>query len=91
MHTKETILPFFLQNGSSAGLEIDLEHYVIPAPSTSANSAFVYAADNTENPRFSNVDCSDNASYSFKDSGVSADRPTTIKVHLGNLFCIYTD
>ncbi|KAJ6409331.1 hypothetical protein OIU84_008926 [Salix udensis] len=68
-----------IENGSSAGLEVDLEHYVIPAPSTSANSAFVYAADNTENPRFSNVDCSDNASYSFKDSGVSADRPTTIK------------
>ncbi|KAJ6345588.1 hypothetical protein OIU78_008277 [Salix suchowensis] len=68
-----------IENGSSAGLEIDLEHYVIPAPSTSANSAFVYAADNTENPRFSNVDCSDNASYSFKDSGVSADGPTTIK------------
>ncbi|KAJ6716334.1 FRUCTOSE-26-BISPHOSPHATASE-RELATED [Salix koriyanagi] len=68
-----------IENGSSAGLEIDLEHYVIPAPSTSANSAFVYTADNTENPRFSNVDCSDNASYSFKDSGVSADRPTTIK------------
>uniref|UniRef100_A0A6N2L2N4 CBM20 domain-containing protein n=1 Tax=Salix viminalis TaxID=40686 RepID=A0A6N2L2N4_SALVM len=68
-----------IENDSSAGLEIDLEHYVIPAPSTSANSAFVYTADNTENPRFSNVDCSDNASYSFKDSGVSADRPTTIK------------
>ncbi|KAJ6670985.1 FRUCTOSE-26-BISPHOSPHATASE-RELATED [Salix viminalis] len=68
-----------IENGSSAGLENDLEHYVIPAPSTSANSAFVYTADNTENPRFSNVDCSDNASYSFKYSGVSADRPTTIK------------
>jgi len=72
-------------------LELDLEHYVVPAPSTSANSAFVYAANNTENPRFSNVDCPGNASYSFKDSGVSADQPTTIKVHLGNLFCRYTD
>ncbi|KAJ6895897.1 6-phosphofructo-2-kinase/fructose-2,6-bisphosphatase-like isoform X2 [Populus alba x Populus x berolinensis] len=66
-------------NGSPASLELDLEHYVVPAPSTSANSAFVYAANNTENPRFSNVDCPGNASYSFKDSGVSADQPTTIK------------
>ncbi|XP_034886846.1 6-phosphofructo-2-kinase/fructose-2,6-bisphosphatase isoform X1 [Populus alba] len=68
-----------IENGSPARLELDLEHYVVPAPSTSANSAFVYAANNTENPRFSNVDCPGNASYSFKDSGVSADQPTTIK------------
>ncbi|KAI9388511.1 hypothetical protein POPTR_009G073800v4 [Populus trichocarpa] len=68
-----------IENGSPASLELDLEHYVVPAPSTSANSAFVYAANNTENPRFSNVDCPGNASYSFKDSGVSADQPTTIK------------
>ncbi|XP_061958846.1 6-phosphofructo-2-kinase/fructose-2,6-bisphosphatase-like isoform X1 [Populus nigra] len=68
-----------IENGSPSSLELDLEHYVVPAPSTSANSAFVYAANNTENPRFSNVDCPGNASYSFKDSGVSADQPTTIK------------
>ncbi|XP_011003865.1 PREDICTED: 6-phosphofructo-2-kinase/fructose-2,6-bisphosphatase-like isoform X3 [Populus euphratica] len=68
-----------IENGAPASLELDLEHYVVPAPSTSANSAFVYTANNTENPRFSNVDCPGNASYSFKDSGVSADQPTTIK------------
>ncbi|PKI73259.1 hypothetical protein CRG98_006352 [Punica granatum] len=38
-------------NGSSASLELDLEHYVVPAPSTSANSALVYAANMTETPR----------------------------------------
>ncbi|KAE9598631.1 putative 6-phosphofructo-2-kinase, Fructose-2,6-bisphosphate 2-phosphatase [Lupinus albus] len=50
------------ENGSSAGLELDLEHYVVPAPSTSANSALVYAANMTENPR----------SLSIKDDGVPA-------------------
>ncbi|KAH8519942.1 hypothetical protein Peur_001719 [Populus x canadensis] len=67
------------ENGSSASLELDLEHYVVPAPSISANSALVYAANNAENPRFSNVDGPGNASFSYKDSVVSADRPATIK------------
>jgi hypothetical protein len=80
----------FFQNGSSASLELDLEHYVVPAPSISANSALVYAANNAENPRFSNVDGPGNASFSYKDSVVSADRPATIKVYLGHLSCRYT-
>lgn len=79
------------QSGSSVSLELDLEHYVVPAPSTSANSALAYAANNAENPRFSYVDGPGNASFSYKDSGVSADRPATIKVYLGNLSCRYTD
>nr|XP_029152954.1 6-phosphofructo-2-kinase/fructose-2,6-bisphosphatase isoform X2 [Arachis hypogaea] len=62
------------ENCSSAGLDLDLEHYVVPAPSTSANSAFVYAANMTETPRSLT-----SGSYSFKDGGASADRPTTIK------------
>ncbi|KAE8667485.1 6-phosphofructo-2-kinase/fructose-2,6-bisphosphatase [Hibiscus syriacus] len=39
------------ENGSSASLELDLEHYVVPAPPTSANSGLVYAANLAENPR----------------------------------------
>ncbi|KAK9279940.1 hypothetical protein L1049_013624 [Liquidambar formosana] len=74
------------ENCSSASLELDLEHYVVPAPSTSANSGLVYAANITETPRslthtgvFSNSDGSGSASYSYKDSSVSVDRPATIK------------
>ncbi|XP_004500284.1 6-phosphofructo-2-kinase/fructose-2,6-bisphosphatase-like isoform X1 [Cicer arietinum] len=53
------------ENGSSAGLELDLEHYVVPAPSTSANSGLVYAANMTENPR-SLISGSGGTSYSNK-------------------------
>ncbi|XP_021278843.1 6-phosphofructo-2-kinase/fructose-2,6-bisphosphatase [Herrania umbratica] len=55
------------ENGSAASLELDLEHYVVPAPSTSANSGLVYAANLAENPR------------SLSLTGVSVDRPATIK------------
>lgn len=41
----------FIQNISCANLELDLEHYVVPSPSTSPSSALVYAANITENPR----------------------------------------
>ncbi|KAJ9698732.1 hypothetical protein PVL29_007673 [Vitis rotundifolia] len=73
------------ENGSSASLELDLEHYVVPAPAP-ANSGLVYAANMAETPRslahlgvFSNTDSSGGASYSNKDAGVSVDRPATIK------------
>ncbi|OAY24187.1 6-phosphofructo-2-kinase/fructose-2,6-bisphosphatase isoform X2 [Manihot esculenta] len=62
------------ENGSSASLELDLEHYVIPAPSTSANSGMVYAANNAENPRFSSADGSGIVSNSYKDGSFSVDR-----------------
>ncbi|KAK7385550.1 hypothetical protein VNO78_31273 [Psophocarpus tetragonolobus] len=39
------------ENISSASLELDLEHYVVPSPSKSSSSAPVYAANLTENPR----------------------------------------
>ncbi|KAI6670935.1 hypothetical protein NL676_005820 [Syzygium grande] len=75
-----------IENGSSVSLELDLEHYVVPAPSTSTNSGLVYAANMTETPRsltrsgvFSNSDGSVIPSHSFKDSGVSVDRPAPIK------------
>lgn len=78
-----------MQNGSSTSLELDLEHYVIPAPATSANSGLVYAANLTENPRsltragvFSNNDGSGPILNTSKDSGITADRPPTIKVIL---------
>ncbi|XP_038706998.1 6-phosphofructo-2-kinase/fructose-2,6-bisphosphatase-like isoform X2 [Tripterygium wilfordii] len=74
------------ENFSSASLELDLEHYVVPAPSTSANSGLVYAANNTETPRsltrsgvFSNTNSLGSGSHSLKDRGVSVDRPPTIK------------
>ncbi|XP_058110317.1 6-phosphofructo-2-kinase/fructose-2,6-bisphosphatase [Magnolia sinica] len=63
------------ENGSSASLELDLEHYVVPAPAASANSGHVYAANLTETPRsithggvFSNYDGPN------KSAVVSADR-----------------
>ncbi|XP_038713533.1 6-phosphofructo-2-kinase/fructose-2,6-bisphosphatase-like isoform X2 [Tripterygium wilfordii] len=74
------------ENGSSASLELDLEHYLVPAPSTSANTGLVYAANNTETPRsltrsgiFSNTDGLGSGSHSLKDRGVFVDRPATIK------------
>lgn len=74
------------ESGAAASLELDLEHYVVPAPATSANSGLVYAANMTETPRsmnfagvFSNSDGSVSGSYTFKDGGVSVDRPATIK------------
>ncbi|CAK8565957.1 unnamed protein product [Lathyrus sativus] len=65
------------ENGSSAGLELDLEHYVVPAPSTSANSAHVYAANNTENPR-SLISESDGSSYSTKGMEVIVPDPSKV-------------
>ncbi|MQM03319.1 hypothetical protein Taro_036099 [Colocasia esculenta] len=56
------------ENGSTASLELDLEHYVVPAPASCANSGMTYTANLAENPRsltytgiFSN---SDGASFS---------------------------
>ena len=40
-----------LKNGFSVSLELDLEHYVVPATSTFANSSLVYAVNMTETPR----------------------------------------
>lgn len=78
---------FPLQNGSSASLELDIEHYVVPAPSTSANSGLVYAANMTETPRSlsrAGVLSNDDSSGSVSHSGISVDRPALIKVHLDN-------
>ncbi|XP_010521962.1 PREDICTED: 6-phosphofructo-2-kinase/fructose-2,6-bisphosphatase isoform X2 [Tarenaya hassleriana] len=76
----------FLQNGPSGTLELDLEHYVVPAPATSANSAHVYAANNAENPRsltasglFRMSDALNSASDISKDSGVEVDQPPAVK------------
>ncbi|KAK4492095.1 hypothetical protein RD792_002892 [Penstemon davidsonii] len=67
------------EHGSSASLELDLEHYVIPAP-TSTNSGQVYAANMTETPRslrrvgvFPKTDGSIGALHTV----VSVDRPAT--------------
>ncbi|XP_027933323.1 6-phosphofructo-2-kinase/fructose-2,6-bisphosphatase-like [Vigna unguiculata] len=57
------------ENGSSVGLELDLEHYVVPTPATSADTAHVYAANLTENPR-SLVSGSGSNSYPIKEMEV---------------------
>ncbi|WCJ34764.1 6-phosphofructo-2-kinase/fructose-2 6-bisphosphatase [Euphorbia peplus] len=69
------------EHASSATLELDLEHYLVPAPSTSANSGHVYAANNAENPRFSIsiTDASGSSAYPNKDGTFSVDRPATAK------------
>lgn len=69
-----------MQNGSSATLELDIEHYVVPAPA--ANAGPVYAANMAETPRsltrsgmFSRNDSSSSSSYPHRDVGASVDRP----------------
>ncbi|KAK4275137.1 hypothetical protein QN277_018271 [Acacia crassicarpa] len=62
---------------SYAGLDHDLEKYLVPAPSTSANSA-IYAANMTENPR-SFSGWSGSSTYSISDDGVPIKRPATVK------------
>nr|DAD26279.1 TPA_asm: hypothetical protein HUJ06_027747 [Nelumbo nucifera] len=75
-----------VENGSPVTLELDLEHYVIPAPVTSANSALVYAANMTENPRsltcggtWSNSYGSSSASYSNKAGSALVDQSQSKK------------
>ncbi|XP_048613808.1 6-phosphofructo-2-kinase/fructose-2,6-bisphosphatase-like isoform X2 [Brassica napus] len=75
-----------VENCPSESLELDLEHYEVPAPAPSAHSSLVYAADNAENPRslsasgsFVNDNSPKAASNSPKDSGVSADGSPSTK------------
>lgn len=60
------------QNGMSSSLDLDLEQYVVPTPSTPV----VYAANLTENPR----SLKHNKESTKGDVGVSNDLQTTIKV-----------
>ncbi|KAG2267590.1 hypothetical protein Bca52824_062145 [Brassica carinata] len=76
-----------LENCPSESLELDLEHYEVPAPAPSAHSSLVYAADNAENPRslsasgsFVNDNSPKAASNSPKGSGVSADGSPSAKL-----------
>lgn len=77
-----------MQNSSSVSLELDLEHYVVPAPSTSANSGLVYAANMTETPRsltragvFPTSDGLSNTLYPYKDNNsLPSELPPGIKV-----------
>ena len=79
----------FSQNCPSESLELDLEHYEVPAPAASANSSLVYAADNAENPRslsasgsFVNDNTPKAASSSPRVSGASVDGSPSAKVLL---------
>ncbi|GER30495.1 6-phosphofructo-2-kinase/fructose-2 6-bisphosphatase [Striga asiatica] len=81
------IYHFLMQNESSPSLELDLEHYVVPAPSTPANSAHVYAANLTETPRslsrvgvFSRTDGSSGTLHFQRDTGVSVDQPDVLRL-----------
>ncbi|KAG9146564.1 hypothetical protein Leryth_022828 [Lithospermum erythrorhizon] len=72
------------ENGSSS-LELDLEHYVVPAPpSTAAHSGLVYAANMTATPRslnravFTKAEGSGATLPFYKDDGAS-ENPSSIK------------
>ncbi|KAL7602621.1 6-phosphofructo-2-kinase/fructose-2,6-bisphosphatase isoform X1 [Lactuca sativa] len=64
-------LPEDSENGMSSSLDLDLEQYVVPTPSTPV----VYAANLTENPR----SLKHNKESTKGDVGVSNDLQTTIK------------
>ncbi|KAI9109160.1 hypothetical protein K1719_019783 [Acacia pycnantha] len=72
-----SVPPSGSESCSYAGLDHDLEKYLVPAPSTSANSA-IYAANMTENPR-SLSGWSGNSTYSISEDGVTIKRPATVK------------
>ncbi|XP_042432043.1 6-phosphofructo-2-kinase/fructose-2,6-bisphosphatase-like [Zingiber officinale] len=65
-----------VENGSTPTLELDLEHYVVPAPSSIVDDA--YAANLTETPRslsnrnFSKYDASTGDSYGSNKAGDSS-------------------
>ncbi|CAH8391644.1 unnamed protein product [Eruca vesicaria subsp. sativa] len=72
--------PTPVESCPSESLELDLEHYEVPAPAPSAQSSLFYAADNAENPRslsasgsFVNDDTPKAASKSPRVSAVSED------------------
>ncbi|KAF8104042.1 hypothetical protein N665_0181s0063 [Sinapis alba] len=78
--------PTPVENCPSESLELDLEHYEVPAPAPSAQSSLVYAADNAENPRslsasgsFVNDDTPKAASKSPRVSAVSEDGSSSEK------------
>ncbi|BAT81507.1 hypothetical protein VIGAN_03124300 [Vigna angularis var. angularis] len=78
------------ENISSANLELDLEHYIVPSPSTSPSSALAYAANSTENPR-SLGGGSASISSSMGDDGVPMiNQPETVgEVHAPDQSKVY--
>lgn len=76
----------FLQVGS---LELDLEHYVVPAPASACSGA-VYAANLAETPRylrsgiFSKGDASSSSHGSSKGNVLSAEHVASRKVFTNN-------
>jgi len=87
-----------LKNGFSMSLELDLEHCVVLATLTFANSGLIYAANMTETPSllthirvFSSLESSGIASQSMND-GVSSDQLATVKemeAMVANPFIVY--
>jgi 6-phosphofructo-2-kinase/fructose-2,6-biphosphatase len=77
-------------------LELDLEHYEVPPPTSSSNSGIQYAANMAENPRELQHAASEPAPFygesrryqllQGSDTGVSKDRSVSIKVPT---LCIY--
>ncbi|KAK9689608.1 hypothetical protein RND81_09G071100 [Saponaria officinalis] len=63
------------ENGPSASLELDLEHYVVPSPATS----LVYPANLAATPRYIASANSSRVASLSKGSGVCNERPTTVK------------
>ena len=80
---------YVLQNGPAASLELDLEHYEVPTP-TSLTSSATYLANLTETPRsldnhgdFSQSDFLGSSLHRSADASVgSIDGATTSKVFI---------
>lgn len=70
-----------MQSGSSASLELDLEHYVVPSPATSAYLGQVYPANMAETPRYiaAGRNSSGTPSHVSK-AGETSSRPAAFKV-----------
>lgn len=76
-------------------MDLDLEHYVVPAPSTSANSCLVYVTNMTETPRsltltvvFYKADGFSSAAITFEyGTGVSGSTITNEGLYQQLIFC----
>ncbi|TKY56497.1 6-phosphofructo-2-kinase/fructose-2,6-bisphosphatase protein [Spatholobus suberectus] len=68
------------ENISSASLELDLEHYIVPSPSISASSALVYAANLAEDPRSLGSGSASISSSTGDGSVPLINQPATVKL-----------
>ncbi|KAL8136657.1 hypothetical protein V2J09_002658 [Rumex salicifolius] len=62
------------ESGSSASLDLDIERYVVPSPTSSTNS--VYAANLAATPRYI---ASHSNTFTVRTAGASSDQPSSLK------------